>query len=57
MPAPPYIGTISSDEKNNRRFISPPHYTFFKDWGIPLLAYTTMHGDGEVSITHAVVEL
>jgi hypothetical protein len=57
MPAPPYIGTISSDEKNNRRFISPPHYTFFKDRGIPLLAYTTMHGGGEVSITHAVMEL
>jgi hypothetical protein len=34
-----------------------PHYTFFKDWGIPLLAYTTMHGGGEVSITHAVMEL
>jgi hypothetical protein len=37
---------------------APPLITrFLKDWGIPLLAYTTMHGDGEVSITHAVMEL
>ena len=57
MPAPQYIGTISTDEKNNSRFVSLPHNTFFEEWDIPLRAYEKMHGGSEISVTHAVVEL
>ena len=56
VPAPQYISTISP-KKNISRFVSLPHYTFFKEWDIPLRAYEKMQGGSEVSVTHAVVEL
>jgi hypothetical protein len=56
-PAPHYIGTIEANEEQNGHFVSFPHYTFFQEWGIPLREYVKMHGNGPVSITHAVVEL
>ena len=43
-------------KKNNSRSVSLPHYTFFKEGGIPLRAYEKMHGGSEVSVIHAVVE-
>jgi len=56
-PAPHYIGTIEANEEQNGHFVSFPHYTFFQEWGIPLREYIKMHGNGPVSVTHAVVEL
>jgi hypothetical protein len=56
-PAPHFIGTIEASEEQNRHFVSSPHYTFFQEWGIPVREHVKMHGNGPVSITHAVVEL
>ena len=53
--APIYVKTIPAPYKNNCHFVSRPHQGFFSDF-IPLRDYPRMHGDGEVFLTHTVIE-
>jgi len=53
--APVYQKTIIAPEENNRQYISRPHFQFFAEF-LSLTNYPRQHGNGEVFITHAVIE-
>lgn len=52
---PIYEKTIRAPEKNNAHYISRPHHTFLSGF-IPLRDYPRMHGEGDVFLTHAIIE-
>jgi hypothetical protein len=52
--APVYQKTIPG-HGNNGHYVSRPHYRFLSDF-LPLEDYPRMHGEGEVCLTHTVIE-
>lgn len=54
--SPVYIRSLPAPQNNNAHFVSHPHYTFFSQFGLSLGEYPRMHGEGEVYLTHVVIE-
>ncbi len=52
---PKYLKTMCAVENRNR-YISRPHYRFFKNNGVPLPEYPKQHGGDDVFITHVMIE-
>ncbi len=53
--APVYVKTIVAPDANNAHYISRPHYRFLAGF-IPLRTSPRMHGEGDVFLTHVVIE-
>jgi DNA primase catalytic subunit len=53
---PLFEKVITAPEKNNGHFISLPHYHFFSEFLPRLDPYQRVHGNGEVTLTHTVIE-
>ncbi|NMB77972.1 MAG: hypothetical protein GYA23_02615 [Methanomicrobiales archaeon] len=53
--APVYQTTLAAPEENNAHMVSRPHARFLAGF-LPLRDYPRMHGEGEVYLTHAVIE-
>jgi hypothetical protein len=53
--APVYLKTLPAPPENNTHFVSLPHIQFLAGY-IPVAAYPRMHGEGDVFLTHTIIE-
>jgi len=53
---PRYESTLEAPGANNAHFISRPHFQFFSQFSLPLRSYPRMHGTGDITLVHTVIE-
>ena len=54
--APTFDTILESDEPAKLQFVSRPHREFLRSFGVPVCEYPHEHGNGEVRMTHAMIE-
>jgi len=54
--SPRYEATLEAPDANNAHFISRPHFRFFSGFPLPLRTYPRMHGTGDITLVHTVIE-
>ena len=54
--SPRYEETLEAPDDNNAHFISRPHFRFFSDYPLPFRQYPRMHGAGDISLVHTIIE-
>ena len=54
--SPRYVETLEAPDANNAHFISRPHLQFFSSFSLSLRTYPRMHGMGDITLVHTVIE-
>jgi hypothetical protein len=54
--APTFDTILESDEPAKLQYVSRPHGEFLRSFGVPVREYPHAHGNGEVRMTHAMIE-
>ena len=54
--SPRYLTTLEAPDGNNAHFISRPHLQFFSGFTLPFRTYPRMHGNGDITFVHTVIE-